>query len=298
MREWQNFFHAAAQATTPLALATIVRTTGSSYRQPGARLLILPDGRTIGTLSGGCLEEEVAQRAQSTVDTGVPQLFSLETRQRFGCHGTLDIFVERIEPENAFFSYVAQCLTARQDARVRVIFENAPQLGSFVQAGGDARGFTQIIAPPIRLIMIGDGPETEALLGFGEILGWEMLLREHPDLTVTPDARTALLVKNHHFGRDYAALQSVLAQPFGYLGLLGSRKRKQQLLQALTSEDERLAENGLPHFYAPAGLDLGAETPEEIALSIVAEIQTVMAGHSAGFLRERRTPIHAANGLL
>src|SRR3984893_19384466 len=80
----------------PFALATLVQTHGSSYRRPGARMLICADGATAGSLSGGCLEEEVAQRAIDVMGSGTPLLMSFDTRLRFGCNGSIEIFVERL----------------------------------------------------------------------------------------------------------------------------------------------------------------------------------------------------------
>src|SRR6476469_5477115 len=79
----------------PLALATLVTARGSSYRRPGARMLICPDGTTAGSLSGGCLEEEVVRRARGVIHNGKPELMNFDTRLRFGCNGSIDIFVER-----------------------------------------------------------------------------------------------------------------------------------------------------------------------------------------------------------
>src|SRR3954467_10857241 len=78
----------------PLALATLVAARGSSYRRPGARMLICADGTTAGSLSGGCLEEEVVRRAVEVMRTGEPALMTFDTRLRYGCNGSIDIFVE------------------------------------------------------------------------------------------------------------------------------------------------------------------------------------------------------------
>src|SRR5437660_12880933 len=78
------------------ALATLVRTQGSSYRRPGARMLICEDGLTIGSFSGGCLEDEVALCARAVLESGEPALMSFDTRRRFGCHGKIDIYIERV----------------------------------------------------------------------------------------------------------------------------------------------------------------------------------------------------------
>src|SRR3954468_11756441 len=83
----------------PLALATLVRTHGSSYRRPGARMLIYTDGTTSGSLSGGCLEEEVARRGLEVMRDGRPLLMNFDTRLRFGCNGSIDIFVELVRED-------------------------------------------------------------------------------------------------------------------------------------------------------------------------------------------------------
>lgn len=80
----------------PLALATLVAARGSSYRRPGARMLICGDGATAGSLSGGCLEDEVARCAVEVMESGTPSLMSFDTRRRFGCNGSIDVFVERL----------------------------------------------------------------------------------------------------------------------------------------------------------------------------------------------------------
>ncbi len=295
MKELRRILEAFAGAREHMALATIVRTTGSSYRKPGARMLIFADGQTVGTLSGGCIEEEIAQRALPVIASGVPELFPIDTLKRFGCHGTIEVFVERIEPGNAFLKYVAQCFAKRQPARVAVVFENSPLRASYPQelCPAGMEGFQEIIAPPVRLVIFGDSAGTDELLCFSRLLGWDAMLLERPDaMTLEPDARTAVIVKNHHFGRDFAALQCALPKPFGYIGLLGSRRRKSELLNALMTAGLLPVNSALHHFYGPAGLDVGAESPDEIALSIVAEIQAAMANHGGGFLRDCRRPIH------
>src|SRR3954469_12164834 len=83
----------------PFALATLVAARGSSYRRPGARMLICRDGATTGSLSGGCLEEEVVQRAAEVLASGTPALMSFDTRLRFGCNGSIDVFVEPVRED-------------------------------------------------------------------------------------------------------------------------------------------------------------------------------------------------------
>src|SRR5437867_13334291 len=105
----------------PLAIATLVRAEGSSFRRPGARMLICEDGKTVGSLSAGCLEEEVALRAREVFRTGQPVLMTFDTRKRFGCAGKIDIFIE-IAPEE-LLGGIAERLEARRACCVITRFE-------------------------------------------------------------------------------------------------------------------------------------------------------------------------------
>ena len=255
------------------ALATLVRAHGSSYRRPGARMVICEDGLTIGSLSGGCLEEEVAMRAHDVLCTGESAMMSFDTRKRFGCNGKIDILIERVSQN--FFANIGADFELRRTHVAITTFDECE--------------FIQEIHPPIRLLLFGDGPDTGSLVSLGRLLGWETFQLSDPN-GMEPDDRTAVIVKSHNYGRDFAALQKLLPLNLRYLGLIGPRKRRDQLLNDLLEVD--IAINA--GFFAPAGLDLGAETPEEIALAIISEIQRVFA-HGSGFsLRERKMSIHAA----
>jgi xanthine/CO dehydrogenase XdhC/CoxF family maturation factor len=284
----------AQRRAEPLALATLVRARGSSYRRPGARMLICSDGTTVGSLSGGCLEDEVVASARDVIRTGTPALMNFDTRLRFGCNGSIDVFVERARDE--FFQKLNDAFAQRGSCTAITRFAgDHPQLGSriarrHVCAAADA--FVQRIEPPIQLLVFGDGPDSIPLRAFAEILGWRVVEMEHAaDLPVTTDARTAAIVKSHNYGRDFAALRHLLAMDLHYVGLMGPRKRRDQLLHALLDEGVQLE----AELFAPAGLDLNAETPEEIALAIIAEIQAVLAAGSGESLRDRKAPIHGWN---
>jgi xanthine dehydrogenase accessory factor len=288
------------------ALATLVRVEGSSYRRPGARMLIWPDGKTIGSLSAGCLEEEVTLRAREVFETGDPAVMSFDTRRRFGCAGRIDIFVERAHEK--FFIDLAKELDARRPCVaitrfsgdkvgtqiVGIDYEHPPSR-SYGVAGEQEHEheFIQEIHPPMRLWIFGDGPDNAPFYSLGQPLGWEVnAFIDATVLTLAPDRWTAAIVKSHNFGRDFAALQKLLPLNLRYVGLIGPRKRRDQLMNDLL--DREIAVNS--GFFAPAGLDLGSETPEEIALSIIAEIQRVFATGSGESLRERKRSIHAPTG--
>jgi xanthine dehydrogenase accessory factor len=277
-----------------LALATLVRAQGSSYRRPGARMLVCNDGVTVGSLSGGCLEDEVARRAFEVMDTGKPSLMSFDTRLRFGCNGSIEVFVEAVGAD--FLAGLAKHFTGRQTCRALTRFEGEEaELGTRLLALDEQvpdGAFPQEIEPPIQLVVFGDGPDSIPLHAFADVLGWDVIeVDQAADLPGRADQRTAAVVKSHNYGRDFAALRHLLALELRYVGLLGPRKRRDQLLNAVLDSGVSIDAD----VFAPAGLDLGAETPEEIALALISEIQAVFAGASADSLRERKAPIHGWN---
>ena len=276
----------------PFALATLVQTRGSSYRRPGARMLICADGTTAGSLSGGCLEEEVAWRGLEILRGAAPELMSFDTRLRFGCNGSIDIFVERVP--NDFLAQLAANFSERRSCRALTVFAGKELGTRFVQSDATTPtgAFGHEIEPALRLLIFGEGPDSAPLRAFADILGWEVFETDQPaDLPRHADARTAAIVKSHNYGRDFAALVQLLKLDLPYVGLLGPRKRRDQLLNAVL--DEGIAIDA--EVFAPAGLDLGAETPEELALALVSEIQAVFAGAGAESLRDRKAPIHGWN---
>jgi xanthine dehydrogenase accessory factor len=286
------------------ALATLVRAVGSSYRRPGARMLICEGGATTGSLSAGCLEEEVVLSARKVLRDGEPQLLSFDTRRRFGCAGNIEIFIERIDEQ--FLAAITHELDARRSCFVVTSFEGN-EVGSRIlyydqkhehehppslrSGAASEYKLMQEIHPPMRFLIFGDGPDNAPLVSLGQQLGWEMTQIDDPN-SFSPefDDRTAAIVKSHNYGRDFVALTKLLPLGLRYVGLIGPRKRRDQL----TNELLDLGVTMNAGFFAPAGLDLGAETPEEIALSIVSEIQRVFAMGTGESLRERKAPIHRA----
>jgi xanthine/CO dehydrogenase XdhC/CoxF family maturation factor len=280
LRQWRK------RPDAKFALATMVRAQGSSYRRPGARMLICEDGTTVGSLSAGCLETEVAQCAREVLRTGQSVVVSFDTRRSFGCAGKIDIFIERVS--QSFLCEVAACLNARKTCFAVTTLE-----GSFV---GEANGFPyspfiEEIFPPLRLLIFGDGPDNAPFRLLGHFLGWDIIEIIDANLfSIAPDAWTAAIVKSHNYGRDFVTLQKLLPLELRYVGLIGPRKRRDQIMSELLEVGITVNAG----FFAPAGLNLGAETPQEIAHEIVAEIQRVFAHGSGLSLREKKIPIHAA----
>jgi xanthine/CO dehydrogenase XdhC/CoxF family maturation factor len=285
----------------PWALATLVQTEGSTYRKPGARLLVDSDGSTLGVLSGGCLEEEIGRHGQKVIADAAPVLLSFDTKRLYGCDGQLKILVEPLPAAGQngnLISEIGRLLKNREVCRVRVCFEG-DTLGSELLRSDvllpERRGtLIDTVSPPVRLLLFGTGPEIEPITRLAGNLGWVVERFGHPsELTddFRPDAQTAALVMTHNFGRDLIALDRLLPLQLRYVGLLGPRKRHAELLARLSEYRPLDFDAGVRNLFAPAGLDIGSEAPEEIALSIVSEVAAVLSERCGGFLRERKSDI-------
>jgi xanthine dehydrogenase accessory factor len=278
----------------PFALATLVNSVGSTYRQPGSRMFILQGGPFVGRLSAGCIEEEIANLAQTVILSGKPARCSFDLRTRFACDGSIEIFIERLVKPDAFLDGLIGVLISRTPIKVSTNYrlEDAAagtRLIGFSLAG-HAEEFVQEIQPPIRLIIFGDYSDAESLAYLGSYLGWQVEVVTDANELPAGDGRTACVVMSHHFGRDIAALKHVFADKYAYVGLLGPRQRKQLLMSHLI--DEGFLPKSLPNLYTPAGLDIGSESAEEIAVAIIAEIQAALTGRTGKSLRERAARIH------
>ena len=288
----------------PWALATLVRTSGSTYRRPGARLLVAPDGGTTGVLSGGCLEEEVARIGLEVMAEESPRLVTFDTRRLYGCDGRLEIFIERIEPAGEtgnFLTALGNRIARREICRTRIAHGEAAGRSellpdhALVVEREDC--FVETLPLPVRLLLFGDGPEVAPIRLFAAGLGWCVRSYHHPaelPADFLTDSQTAAVVMTHNFGRDIAALDRLLPLGLPYLGLLGPKRRHAELVARL--QEIRILEPAwLEGLFAPAGLDIGSEAPEEIALSIVSEAAAVLADRRGGFLRNRAAAIHTVS---
>jgi xanthine dehydrogenase accessory factor len=286
------------------ALATLVQTEGSTYRKPGARLLVDLDGGTLGVLSGGCLEEEIGRHGLMVIDNASPVLLSFDTKRLYGCDGQLKILVEPIPAAGQsgnLITKIGRLLMNREVCRIRTCFEGEA-LGSELLASdvllAERRGvFIDTMALPVRLLLFGAGPEIEPITQLCGDLGWVVEHFGHPSELAEgfrPDPQTAAIVMTHNFGRDLLALDRLLPLQLRYVGLLGPRKRHAELLARLSEYRTLDFNTEVGTLFAPAGLDIGSEAPEEIALSIMSEVAAVLSGRRGGFLRERRSDIHPA----
>jgi xanthine dehydrogenase accessory factor len=300
----QIIWRVAENPSRPWSLATLVQTEGSTYRKPGARLLVDSDGSTLGVLSGGCLEEEIGRYGRKVIGDGSPILLSFDTKRLYGCDGQLKILVEplpAVRPNGNLITEIGRLLRNRQVCRIHTCFEGdtlGSELLTVDALVAERRGILIDTVPlPVRLLLFGTGPEIEPITQLSGNLGWIVERFGHPsDLadSFRPDAQTAALVMTHNFGRDLLALDRLLPIQLRYVGLLGPRKRHAELLTRLSEYRPFDFDAGVRNLFAPAGLDIGSEAPEEIALSIMSEVAAVLSERRGGFLRERKGDIHTS----
>jgi xanthine dehydrogenase accessory factor len=298
-----------------VALATVVATRRSAPRPVGSRLAVSERGDLFGSVSGGCVESDVALAAGEVIADGTPRLLTYGIEDELAwsvglpCGGEIDVFVERFEGELPEEPSVTLTLLEGPRAGERVEGEIPPGPSRVLELDGE-RVFAEVLGPPPKLLVVGAIDTAEELCRAAKALGWRtavidprpaLVTRERlpsPDaLSVAwpdeleADADTAVVVLTHEERLDVPGLTAALESDAFYVGAIGSRrtqaKRRERLLEA------GLGEAQLERLAGPAGLDLGAHTPAETAVSILAEILAVRAGRDGGRLVARSGPIHA-----
>jgi xanthine/CO dehydrogenase XdhC/CoxF family maturation factor len=406
MKELQDILKAFEQCKNSdecVAIATLVKAQGSTYRRPGARMLMTSQGQIVGSLSGGCLEGDVFEQAQEVMTSGKPIVVQYDTMSDediiwglgLGCNGIVQILIERVEEESPLnhLAFLTECLRYRQVGVLATVFQVEGQVKAQVgtrlmmypdgtvksdiedadlvaqirdDAGkaldesrskvkayplltGKAEVFIEVIQPPVPLMIFGAGHDVVPLVRLAQELGWyvtvvdsrqadatrerfqsaDEVILSRPEsisdsvseavatlgasaLLRTPlekplakrgeaqasadriqlNNRTVAVVMTHNYLHDLELLKTLLPSPVRYLGILGPKSRTGKLLQDLQEQGITPTEQQLQRLYNPVGLNIGADTPEEIALSIVAEIQAVLGDRSGGSLRNYQGPIH------
>jgi xanthine dehydrogenase accessory factor len=304
-----------------VALATVVATRRSAPRPLGSKLAVAATGEIAGSVSGGCVESDVAERARTVLETGRAELVSYgiadEQAWDIGlpCGGEIDVFLERVdadlpEPDEPQVSYV---VVEGERAGTRWLAHDGVARTQLLELDGE-RVFAEVLGPSPRLVVFGAVDLAEALARAVRALGWRTVVadararfatRERipsadelrvgwPDdvLAEFPlDNRSAVVVLTHEERFDIPAIVAALESDAFYVGAIGSRrtqaKRREQLLDAGVTEEQ------LERLHGPAGLDIGAVTPQETAVSILAEIVALRAGRAGGPLRSAAGAIHA-----
>ena len=366
LREILNASQALEQQGKQAALATVVAVSGSSYRRPGARMLMTSEGPVAGGVSGGCLETDVFQRACLVLERGKPDLVTYDTTEDgdivfgvgLGCRGIIQILIEPLVGPRPDFEFLAELLARREAGACATVFRRdgpgTAELGErlllsetgechdglsddelsrtvladalntlktgqsqtreYAQANGAVEVWIEALTPAQSLVVFGAGHDAPPLVRLAKELGWHIVVADsRPAYATTErfpqadavhalppqeaiaqmtlDARTAVVLLTHNYHQDLALLERLLPLPLSYLGILGPKRRAERLLADLPAA-LRTGET-LARLHSPVGLDIGADSPELIALSILAEIQAVTAGRPGGFLRERSGPIYS-----
>ena len=307
----QQVFLAAQARNQPALLATIVGIEGSGYRQRGARMVIFPDGSYVGSISSGCLEEGVVDQAHSVWQTGEPKLLTINTLAFYGCDGELTITLEQIS--QSLLDDICAQITHRHSFILETTYKThiGTKLRIFqhqlTPLSNEKGTFSHLIDPLPRLAIVGLGLDAAAVGRVAKVSGIEVLhllppgsnLDGEPSGTCTnldpenlpSDHRTGVLIMTHHMGRDATCLARSLKNRLAYVGLMGSRRRCQRVINSAVELEPSIV-SSIDQLRAPVGLDLGSETPEEIALSIVAEFSSVLAKTNAQPLSQKQGLLH------
>lgn len=323
----------------PKVLATVVATAGSTYRKPGARMLIFADGSCHGLLSGGCLEADLSLHAAEVLRSGTARSVEYDMRGPddvlfgigAGCEGAMRVLLEPAGPgslaQTALVAAGGSTRVGRTAALVTVHESTSIALGTYLRCGalpvelaaathsvgtersrevtiGEpgrfGRAFLHCLAPSPHLLVCGAGPDAEPVARTALALGWRVSVVDHRaayvvaarfpganircgepgDLSATVDLAGchAAVVMSHHLPSDVAYLRALAeAGAPGFVGLLGPQARRQRIALELGDATCRLQ----ARICGPVGLDIGALTPESIALAIVSQIHAWLAGRFA-----------------
>lgn len=372
MKEIKSIIEAygeAFEAGKKTVLATVVHLDGSSYRRPGARMLVTEEGQMTGAISGGCLEGDALRKALLVMAQQQAKLVTYDTNDeddailgaQLGCNGIIQVLIEPIDPNDPYnpIQLLKQALTRRQKGVLitlfnlenrqgkqegtcmfmgedNTLFSNAGNTGlleilqedatqvlqqqksafkSYIGATESITAFIEYLKPPVALVILGAGNDVIPMVEMADTLGWEahvidgrsnlakrerferacQVLISKPENVldqIAIDEQTVFALMTHNYNYDLAMLKALVQKNVVYIGVLGPRKKLDRMFNDMREEGITLTEAQLASIYGPVGLEIGAETAEEIALSILAEIKAVLANREGSFLRNREEVIH------
>jgi len=278
-----------------LAVATVMRTWGSAPRRPGAMLLVRDDGLFEGSVSGGCVEGAVIEAARGRIRAGGGELLSFGVANEMAwevglaCGGEIAVLVQALD-DSGFPPALIDRIAAARAAGQPVLL--AFDLASGRAAEGEAGDFVHRIDPPLRLMLVGAVHIAQALAPMARLLGQQVRIVDPrgafaagprfaglevdgrwPDEALAdwkPDSASAVVTLTHDPKLDDVALEAALRSPAYYIAALGSRKTHAARLERLAARG--FGPDDLARIHGPAGLDIGAATPAEIALSVAAQM--------------------------
>lgn len=369
-----NAYKKAQQANKKTALATVVHVEGSSYRRPGARMLVTEDGELTGAISGGCLEGDALRKALLAITQQQNKLVTYDSMDeednnlgiQLGCNGIVHILFEPIDPakENnpitllekvsaqttasvlvTLFSLdnsleqIGTCLLAAANNDygnindqslknkikndIATVFENNRSLIKDYPLDGNKKlsTFIELVKPPVELIIAGAGNDAFPLAQIASVLGWRVTVvdgrKTHANTKrfstvkqiivakpaealqqISIHEQTVVVLMSHNYNYDLGMLRLLINTDCNYIGVLGPKTKLEKMLNELAQEGIDITEVQRQRIYGPVGLDIGAETAEEIALSIITEIKAVLAKKDGATLRNKKGFIHEHNNLV
>lgn len=360
----------AEKAGKRTVLATVVHVEGSSYRRPGARMLVTEDGQMVGAISGGCLEGDALRKALLAIRENKTKLITYDTSDeddakigvQLGCNGIVHILFEPVtysNPQNPVsllrkltdgrrkgvltvgfnlydkkgiqpgtFSLFADQMNVVDEefempvfpllkSEIQQVYEaEESTISGFPYKGQQFACFHEFITPPISLVIFGAGNDVIPLVDMAAMLGWTthvvdgrpsyatqarfpnasqvVVARPAEALqTILADEFTVFVLMSHNYNYDLEALRLLAAIDTRYIGVLGPKKKLERMLGELQDRNVIIEAEQEFKIYGPVGLDIGAETAEEIALSIVSEIKAVFSKRRSVHLRDKNAPIHS-----
>lgn len=365
-------YHRALKEGKRMALATVVHVEGSSYRRPGARMLVTEDGQLTGAISGGCLEGDALRKALLAISQQTNKLVTYDTMDdeddakfgvQLGCNGIVHILFEPINPatENHPIELLKKTTERRVNAVLVTLFSltnrtNQPGTGVlYIENQGEIltrnqfsgyldtvsddletafenqeslfqtytfeqqklTAFIEFLKPPVSLVIVGAGNDAIPLVGMAALLGWNITVADgranqatkerfplaHRILVaksqevvsqINCDAQTVFVLMTHNYNYDLGVLREFIRNENSpYVGSLGPKKKLERMFNDLKEDGFEVTEEHKTRIYGPVGLDIGAETSEEIALSVLAEIKAVLNKKPGTPLRQKKDVIHS-----
>ena len=363
-------YDTALHAGKKSAMAAVVHVDGSSYRRPGARMMVTDDGELTGAISGGCLEGDALRKAMLVLSQQQSKLITYDTSDegdatigiQLGCEGVIQVLFEPIDPgnKNNPIQLLRKAVALRQQSVLVTLVSlqdkknKQPGTCLLMEANGNISGeipyaelqdavmedvqlvmqqqtslfknyeyknisvtaFIEFLQPPVSLVVVGAGNDAIPMMQIADTLGWEVrvvdgrgthakperftaacqVLVSKPEKVLEQlaiDSQTVFVMMTHNYNYDLATLKVLLQRKVIYIGMLGPKKKLERMLDELRDEGIALTDEQLNSIYGPVGLEIGAETAEEIALSIIAEIKAVLSNKTGGSLRNKQDVIHS-----
>ncbi|NBT88111.1 MAG: XdhC/CoxI family protein [Flavobacteriaceae bacterium] len=313
-----------------VVLVTLVSLNGSSYRKPGVRMMITESGQMIGAVSGGCVEKEIKLQAQEVFQTNKPKMMTYDGRYRLGCEGILHLLIEpmalNLEETKSIIDHLENRGSLSVSTHYQIDIGLQPDSGSLITVSNQVfpihskvrpegkSVFTQNLPALFELFIFGAEHDSVALSEFAEKLGWQVTIVAPADeqksiehftgaanlLTPLYDqvaelpitAESAVMLMTHNLSKDVQYLCALSNTRPAYLGLLGPARRREQLIAQLLDFRPETDDTFIELLRGPAGIDIGALSAHEIAVSIIGEILAVTRSAKLIPLKEKAGAIH------